>query len=350
MSLMANLKSTGTIKGESAAESDFFKPKELVQTNVPIINVALTGTLDGGLPPGVMSIAGPSRHFKSNLGLVIVSSFLRKFKDDPDAMCLFYDSEFGTTPEYLTAHGIDTRRVLHLPITNIEMLREDISQKLEKINEGDNVIIFVDSAGNLASLKEVNDALDSKTTQDMTRAKVFKSLFRIITPILNKKKLSCILIQHTYETMETYSKQVMSGGQAALLASNIVWIVGRSQEKNKDKELVGYNFTINIEKSRFVKEKSKLVFQVKFDGGIDKFSGLLDIALQSGHVQKPSIGWYSRVDTETGEVEKEKFREADTHNMEFWKPILSDKTFYDFVRTEFQLAVNPIEVVEDETE
>lgn len=346
MSLIDKLKAAGSIKSETIADSSFFKPKDIIQTNIPIINVAFTGTLEGGLTSGLTVIAGPSRHFKSNLALVAIKAYLNKYKD---AVCLFYDSEFGITPEYLLAHGIDNTRVIHLPIEHIEQLKFDVVKKLDEIKKTDKVVILIDSVGNLASKKEVEDAADGKSVADMSRSKALKSLFRIITPHLTLKDIPCLAINHTYETMELYSKSVISGGTGIMYSSNAAWIIGRSQEK-EDKDLVGYNFTINIEKSRFVKEKSKLVFQVKFDGGIDKYSGLLDLAMESKHVIKPSNGWYSKVNLETGEIEEKKYREADTHNKAFWASILGDAKFGEFVKNKYQLAVNPIQSADDEDE
>lgn len=208
-SLLDKLKAAGSIKSETIAESSFFKPKDIIQTAIPIINCAFTGALDGGLVSGLTCIAGPSRHFKSNLGLVAIKAYMTKYKD---SICLFYDSEFGITPEYLAAHGIDDTRVIHLPIEHIEQLKFDLVKKLEEIKKNDKVIIFIDSIGNLASKKEVEDANDGKSVTDMTRAKSMKSLFRIITPHLTLKDIPCIVINHTYETQEMYSKQVVSGG------------------------------------------------------------------------------------------------------------------------------------------
>ena len=195
-SLLDKLKAAGSIKAVTVEESSFFKPKDIAQTNIPIINVAFTGMLDGGLVSGLTTIAGPSKHFKSNLGLVAVKAYMSKW---PDAVCLFYDSEFGITPEYLAAHGIDTGRVIHLPIEHIEALKFDIVKKIDEINKNDKVIIFIDSMGNLASKKEVDDAADGKSVADMTRAKQGKSLFRIITPQLTLKDIPCIVVAHTYE-------------------------------------------------------------------------------------------------------------------------------------------------------
>lgn len=333
--LLARLKEVGSVKSETVSESSFFKPKDIIQTQVPIINAAFTGTLDGGIVPGLTILAGPSKHFKSNLGLVCVKAYLDKYAD---AVCIFYDSEFGVTPEYLAAHGIDGSRVLHVPIMHIEQLKFDISKKLEAIGKNDHVIIFVDSLGNLASKKEVEDALEEKSVADMTRAKQIKSLFRIVTPQLTIKNIPCVVVNHTYEETGMFAKTVVSGGTGVYYSANQIFIIGRSQEK-EGTDVIGYNFTINIEKSRFVKEKSKLKFQVLFDGGINKYSGLLDLALESGHVKKPSNGWYSRVDTSTGEIEERKFREAATNSNEFWKPVLADATFVEFVRNRYQLGV-----------
>jgi hypothetical protein len=121
--------------------------------------------------------------------------------------------------------------------------------------------------------------------------------------------------------------------------------LGRQQEK-EGTEVVGYNFIINVEKSRYVREKSKIPVSVSFDGGISRWSGLLDIALDSGHVVKPSNGWYAKVDVETGVIEDKKHRLKETENKEFWMPILKQKSFYDHVKSKYQVAST--EILRDE--
>jgi RecA/RadA recombinase len=334
MNLLEKMRKSGSIKSaELLSESTFFNKKEAVPTEVPIINLALSADLDGGLISGLTFLAGPSRHFKSLLGLVMVKAYMDKY---PDAVCLFYDSEFGITPEYIQTNGIDTSRVLHLPIEHLEQLKFDISKRLSDIERGDKVIIFIDSVGNLASKKEVEDALDEKSVADMTRARVMKSLWRIVTPHLTTKDIPCIAVNHTYQTMELYSKAVMSGGTGGMYSANQVFIIGKAQEKDGT-ELVGYNFTINIEKSRFVREKSKFPFTVTFEGGIQKYSGLMDIALEGKFVVKPSNGWYAKVDMQTGEIGDKK-RLADTDSPEFWEPLLCDDKFKEFVRKKYGIA------------
>ena len=334
-SLLDRMRGAGSIKMSNVlSKSDFFAEKDQTPTKFPILNIALSGKLDGGLTSGLTVLAGPSKHFKSLAGLVLVQAYMSKHKD---AICLFYDSEFGITPEYISSNGIDTDRVLHIPIEHIEQLKFDLSKRLEEVKRGDKVIVFCDSIGNLASKKEVEDALEEKSVSDMTRAKQIKSLFRIITPHFTTKDIPGIFINHTYQTQEMYSKAVVSGGTGVMYSSDTVIIFGKSQEKDGS-DLAGWTFTMNIEKSRRVKEKSKLPFTVMYEGGIKKWSGMLDIALELGFVKKPSNGWYSRVDMETGEIEEQKFREKDTHTNEFWDKLMKDKLFHSAIEKRFMVG------------
>lgn len=335
MNLIEKLKKNSKIKEISVLEeSTFFSNKEEVTTPIPALNIALSGSLTGGMQPGILQIAGPSKHFKSSISLVLASSYMRKY---PDSVLMFYDSEFGSPKEYFKTFGIDTSRVLHNPITDIEELKFDIMSQLNQINRGDKVIFLIDSVGNLASKKEVEDALNEKSVADMSRAKQLKSLFRIITPHLTIKNLPMIIINHVYQEMGMFPKTIVSGGSGGYYSSNDIWIIGRTQEKDGT-DITGYTFTINIEKSRRVKEKSKIPLVVTFDGGISKWSGLLDLALEAGLVIKPSNGWYQKVNQETNEPIERKYRVKDTNSPEFWEDILSSKKFNNFVREKYQLV------------
>lgn len=334
-SLMERLKKNSKIKETaSLLESKFFESKEQVVTDVPAINIALSGSLDGGLQSGLTVVAGPSKHFKSSICLVMAAAYQKKYDD---GVILFYDSEFGSPQSYFEAFGVDTNRVIHTPITDIEQLKFDIMSQLQELKKGDHVMILIDSIGNLASKKEVEDALNEKAVADMSRAKQLKSLFRMVTPHLTMKDLPMVAINHTYQTLEMYSKAQISGGTGILYSANDAWIISRSQEKDGT-ELAGYTFTINIEKSRRVKEKSKIPLTVMFDGGITRYSGLLDLALEAGIVIKPSMGWFQKVDPTTGEVLEGKYRAKDTDTAEFWEPLLKSKEFNDAIRQKFLLV------------
>jgi RecA/RadA recombinase len=334
MSILDKIKKNSSIKDSAIlSKSKFFTDKDMIPTSVPIINVALSGKLDGGLTPGLTMWAGPSKHFKTAFSLLMAKSYLDKYED---AALLFYDSEFGTPQSYFDSFGIDTERVLHTPLTDIEQLKFDIMQQLTKLDRGDKLIIIIDSIGNLASKKEVEDALAEKSVADMSRAKQVKSLFRMVTPHLNLKDIPMIVVNHTYMEIGMFPKAIVGGGTGSMYSADNVFIIGRQQEK-EGTEVVGYNFIINVEKSRYVREKSKIPVTVRHDGGISKWSGLLDIALDSGHVVKPTNGWYSKVDAD-GVIEDKKYRIKETDSSEFWLPILKQKTFQDYVQNTYQIA------------
>jgi RecA/RadA recombinase len=335
MNILDKIKKNTTIK-ESAilAQSKFFVKKDMIPTSIPVINVALSGRLDGGLTPGLTMWAGPSKHFKTAFSLLMARSYLDKY---PDAALLFYDSEFGTPQSYFDSFGIDTERVLHTPITDLEQLKFDIMQQMNNIERGDRIMIVIDSIGNLASKKEVDDALEGKSVADMSRAKQIKSLFRMVTPHLNIKDIPMVVVNHTYMEQGMFPKAIVSGGTGPYYSADNIFILGRQQDK-EGTEIIGYHYIINVEKSRYVKEKSKIPVSVSFDGGISKWSGLLDIAIESGHVIKPSNGWYSKVDKDTGEVEDKKYRIKDTDTKDFWMSIVTSKSFNAFVQDKYALA------------
>ena len=335
MSILDKIKKNSSIK-ESAilSKSKFFTEKDMIPTAIPAINIALSGKLDGGLTPGLTMWAGPSKHFKTAFSLLMAKSYLDKYKD---AALLFYDSEFGTPQSYFDSFGIDTDRVLHTPLTDIEQLKFDIMTQITNVDRGDHLIIVIDSIGNLASKKEVDDALDGKSVADMSRAKQVKSLFRMVTPHLSLKDIPMVVVNHTYMEIGMFPKAIVGGGTGSYYSADNIFIIGRQQEKD-GKEVVGYDFIINVEKSRYVKEKSKIPVTVSYDGGISRWSGLLELALESGHVVKPSNGWYSKVNIETGEVEEKRYREKDTDTKDFWSPILNEKSFREFIENKYRIS------------
>ena len=348
MSVMDKLKKNSRLSHtEILADSKFFNEKDMTPTDVPMVNVALSGSIDGGLAPGLTVLAGPSKHFKTSFALLMAGAYLKKHKD---AVMLFYDSEFGSPQSYFTQFGIDTNRVLHTPITNVEELKFDLIHQLENMDRSDKVIVVIDSIGNLASKKEMEDALNEKSVADMTRAKALKGLFRMCTPYLNMKNIPLLAVNHTYQEIGLFPKAIVSGGTGIYYSADNIWILGRQQNK-VGTEIKGYHFVINVEKSRYVKEKSKIPISVSWEGGVEPYSGLLAVGLAGNYVAKPSNGWYCHVDRSTGELMDAKVREKDTLKAEFWKPILEETDFKDFVNKQYAIGSESIvsmdEIVEE---
>ena len=135
----------------------------------------------------------------------------------------------------------------------------------------------------------------------------------------------------------------MSGGTGSYYSADAIWIIGRQQEK-EGTEIAGYHFVINIEKSRHVREKSKIPITVTFEGGISKWSGLLDVAEKLGYIRKPKVGWYEAVNPESGEVISDKLMRAKevNNNGDFWKMMFTETSLAESIKKKYTMATNSL--------
>lgn len=334
-------------KLEYTAELDksvIFNEKESIELPIYALNIAFSGRLKVGFISGCSMFAGPSKHFKSMYALLCAKAYMDKYKD---AVLYFWDNEFGTPRGYFNALGLDTKRIIHAPLVSIEELTIDAQNVLSALKRGDKAIFIVDSIGNIASTKEIQDAQDSKEKADMgLRAKKLKSLFRIVTPQLNLKDLNMIIVNHSYDTMEMFSKTVVSGGSGSVYSANNIFIIGKQQDKDAAKKLLGYNFVINVNKSRFCVEGEKLIIKVSKTKGISRYTGLMEIAEELGFVIKPNNRSYQRVFG--GVAEERKWSKAESDTKDFWQDLIDDEAFNDAIEKKYYVSNNAI--VKDEND
>ena len=320
-------------------KSEFYnEERDKIPTEVPLLNFALTGTIDAGIEPGVVTIAGPSKNYKTSYGLKMCKAYQDKYED---GLIIYLDSEFGSPPEYLAKFGLDPARIIHIPIDTVESLKTETVNQLNEIERGDHVMLFIDSAGGLGSEKEIADAEGGDIKVDFTRAKELNSFYRIIIPKVNIKGITCVVINHTYKTIEMYAKDKLKGGEGGIYASNTIWFVGKAQETNgkkgKDKELLGFTFTITIDKSRCIKEGSKFPISVQWDTGILKYSGMGDLAEEFGLMESGKIGHgaaWVYADRETGEEIKIPKKQAFTDD-DFWEMVLKQTDLSDLIKEKY---------------
>jgi RecA/RadA recombinase len=325
------LSKAGSVEADILSTSRYFGQEDFYDTGYPLLNLALSGRINGGFTNGLTMFAGPSKHFKSSYLCICMAAFL---KAKPDGVVLFYDTEFGSKKSYFQSFGVDTDRVFHIPIANIEELKFDIMKRLKVISKEDDVMIAVDSFGNVPSKKEVTDAETENEAADMTRAKQLKSLGRMITPQLTLKGIPCVGVNHVYDTQELYSKQIMSGGTGLMYSSDTVIFVGRSQNKD-GKELLGYNFDLTIAKSRYVKEGSRFPVVVRFDEGVDKYSGIFDLMLDNTDLVEQSGAWYLK----KGDDKKVR-RSTIEEDLDFMESLIKDEAFVRKIESKYILPIH----------
>ena len=164
----------------------------------------------------------------------------------------------------------------------------------------------------------------------------------MVTPHLTLKDIPLIVVNHTYKEMALYPRDIVSGGTGIYYSADTIWIIGRQQEKD-GKDITGYNFVINVEKSRYVKEKSKIPITVSYEGGIKKWSGLLDLALEGAYLAKPTAQSYQAVNRETGELVGPKLKASEIEdNGPFWKSVLKDSDFADWIKSKYSISAGSL--------
>lgn len=334
------LKNSNSKHSALVSNSDLYnKEEEFIDTGVPMLNVAISGRVDRGVPNGTTMIAGPSKHFKTLYGLCMLEAFQKKY---PDGVVIFYDSEFGVPKNYLEKFDLDWERIIHTPVGTVEELRHEIAKQLNDFkNNGldEKVMIFVDSIGNLASKKEVEDAVEGNEKADMTRAKAIKSLFRIIRVDTKLLDIPFVCVNHTYTSQTFIPTEVVSGGTGGIYNADNILIVTRKQEK-EDKNVIGYQFTLNVEKSRFVREKKKIPIKVYWEDGIHKYSGLGEIAEQLGIVELVDMEKKGKGRKPKAYKYEDKLSDVKTsdNDQEFWQFVLENSNLAECIRKEYESA------------
>lgn len=325
------IKASGNEHADTLQHSEIINNKDFFNTDIPAINIALGGELTGGMNPGVLQIVGESKSFKTLFMLLLAKGYLDK---NPGAVFVLFDSEHGAAMDYFSSIGIDPNRVAHCPITTVEDLRGQINKILAETKRGDKVFFGVDSIGLLASNKEVNDAISGNEAADMTRAKALNSFFRTIVSQLPLLDVPMVIVNHSYDSIGGFiPTKIVKGGKGGYLAANDIWMITRAvdREKGGEKELLGYKFTIWIEKSRRVREKSKVPVMVSFEGGVDKYSGLLEIA-EEGKFISVTNKVKGHFDHANGSCTTEK--EAN----EFFEKLLMAAEFAEYVKNTYKQA------------
>ena len=261
-----------------------------IDTGSYIFNALVSGDINRGIPSNkITALAGESATGKTFFALGMVQKFL---EDNPEGNVVYFESESALTQEMLEERGIDTSRILLVPVTTIEEFRTqavNIIDGFEKGRKGDEKLFFVlDSLGMLSTIKETEDIGSGKNVRDMTKAQVIKGTFRVLTLKLGKVGIPMIVTNHTYDVIGSMFPQKEMGGGSGLkyAASSIVYL---SKKKEKDgTEVIGNIIHCKNQKSRLTVENKMVDVRLTYDKGLDRYYGLLDLALKYGIFKQTS--------------------------------------------------------------
>ena len=266
--------------GVEAGDVDTF-----IDTGSHIFNALLSGSIHGGIPSNkITALAGESATGKTFFVLGMVKHFL---DSNPDAGVIYFESESALTKQMIEERGIDSERMIIMPVTTVQEFRTQALTVLDKYMEQDEadrkpIFMVLDSLGMLSTTKEVEATADGKETRDMTRAQVLKAAFRVLTLKLGRAKVPMVITNHTYDVVGAYMPTKEMGGGSGLkyAASTIVYL---SKKKDKEgTEVVGNIIHCKTQKSRLSKENMMVDVRLRYETGLDKYYGLLDLAVKHG--------------------------------------------------------------------
>jgi len=266
--------------GVAAGDTDGF-----VNTGSYIFNALVSGSIYGGIPGNkITALAGESSTGKTYFCLGIVQHFL---ESDPDSGVIFFESESAISKNMIESRGIDSSRMMIVPVTTVQEFRTQaikiLDRYLEQPPSSRQPLMFVlDSLGMLSTNKEVEDTEAGKDTRDMTRAQVLKAAFRVLTLKLGKANVPMIITNHTYDVVGSYvpTKEMGGGSGLKYAASTIIYL---SKKKEKDgTEVVGNIIKCKAAKSRLSKENSVVETRLYYEKGLDPYYGLLELGEKYG--------------------------------------------------------------------
>ena len=265
-------------EGVEAGDVDSF-----IDTGSLAFNALLSGSIYGGMPSNKLTaIAGEAATGKTFFALGIVKAFLEKNKD---AGVIYFESESALTKELVESRGIDSSRMVIVPVATVQEFRHQSIKVIDKYIEQNEktrkpLMFVLDSLGMLSTTKEMEDTAEGKETRDMTRSQIVKAAFRVLTLKLGKAKVPMIMTNHTYDVIGSMFPQKEMGGGSGLkyAASNIVYL---SKRKEKDgKEVIGNIIHCKNYKSRLTKENALIDVRLTYKDGLDKYYGLLELAIK----------------------------------------------------------------------
>ena len=278
----ASLASEGVVGGDV---------ESFIDTGSYAFNALLSGSIYGGLPGSrITAIAGEAATGKTFFALGICKHFLDK---DKDAGVIYFESENAVSKDMLENRGIDSSRVVIMPVATVQEFRlqaiKIIDKYLEQEKDKRKPIMFVlDSLGMLSTTKEMEDTAEGKETRDMTGSQIVKSAFRVLTLKLGQAKVPMIMTNHTYDVIGSmFPQKEMGGGSGLKYAASSIVYLGKKKEKDGT-EVVGNIVHCKNYKSRITKENAMVDVRLTYTKGLDQHYGLLDLAEEAGIFSKVS--------------------------------------------------------------
>lgn len=284
-SIIKDLPAMTSVAADGTSSSEF---EGYVNTGSYVLNAALSGSFFNGIPNNKITVfGGDPATGKTFFVLGVIKQWL---DDNPTGYVFYCDTESAVTNKMLEDRGVDLTRLIKSEPETIEQFRQTILQLLDKymevpVKQRDPLLIVLDSLGNLSSIKEVEDIRAEKDTRDMTKAGLIRGTFRVLRLRLAKANVPMVVTNHVYAVVGSYvPTKALSGGAGLIYASDSIALLSKSKDRDKDRNVVGNIVKVRMEKSRLSRENSEVEVRISYTGGLDKYYGVLDMAVEANMV------------------------------------------------------------------
>ena len=276
---------------------------EWIDTGSYALNAIISGSLYGGIPMGrLTAFVGPESCGKTLMANKIMANAQKK-----GMYVAYFDTEGALDEATAKRLGCDTAKIKHVPSEITEHCRNEIVQFLNTIVENKlqgKVLIVIDSLGNLITAQEKKKIEEGSETLDMgNRSKQLKSLMRAVTHAAAKANCPVVFTNHIYDDpsqLHPTAIKKQAGGSGPLYMSSVIVQMAKKTErtedsKNKDsntestfisKGINGVTMRALTTKNRFVTPFLEIEMYLNFRTGLNKYSGLLEMAEGYGVIEK----------------------------------------------------------------
>lgn len=259
------------------------------------VNRIISGSFFRGIPQGrVTGLVGPSGAGKSFVAANLMAAAQRE-----GAFVLAIDSENASDEKFVNDIGVDTSPLnyKYVGVSTIPQVNKVISSFIKGYKtdfgtddpEAPQVLITIDSLDMLMTETEEGNFEKGVTKGDQgQRNKQLKQMLRTFVQAIKRLNISIVVTDGVYKNQDVMNGEGLYIAKEAIRfsLSQIIMLTKLKLKDTGSTEVTGIRMKCEGFKTRFTKPYQKVVVEVPYDTGMNAYSGLLEVALELGVIQK----------------------------------------------------------------
>ena len=277
---------------------------EWVSTGDDMLDLAISNRPNGGFPVGrIVEVTGLEASGKSLLAAHTLANTQKK-----GGLAVYIDTENAINQEFLEALGVDTQKLLYVPLEAVEDIFDAMDSIIESIRKSDNnklVTIVVDSVA--AATTKVEMAADYDQAGYATqKAIIISKAMRKITNLIGRERILVVFTNQLRVRLYVSfgDPYTTSGGKALGFHASCRLRMKQMGKLNSKvggvEQTVGIKTRVQVIKNRMGPPLRAVDFEIYFDRGIDRYGSWLN-TMKTYKLIQISGAWYTWVDESTGE-------------------------------------------------